>query len=94
MNDLRVLLKYKQEIRKTFVIPFIASAIMGLVIGVLHMLLTDKTGDAVATLISILVGVCVYFVALLKLKGVNEHEIKGFPGGHILAGIARTLRLL
>ena len=87
-------LKYKQEISKTFIIPLIASGIMGIVIGVLHMVLTDKMGDAVATLISILTGVCVYFVALLKLKGVNEHEIRSFPGGHIMARIAKVLRLL
>ena len=67
---------------------------MGIVIGVLHMLLTKSISDALATLISILAGVCVYFVALLKLKGVNEHEIRSFSGGHILAKIAGMLRLL
>ena len=87
-------LKYKQELSKTFIIPFMASAVMGVVIGVLHKLLTEPLGDAVATMISILVGVCVYFVALLKFKGVNEHEIRSFPGGHILAKIAKMLRLL
>ncbi len=87
-------LKYKQEISKTFVIPLIASGIMGIVIGVLHKVLTGSMSDAVATLIAILAGVGVYFVALLKLKGVNEHEIRSFPGGHIIARIAKTFRLL
>ncbi len=87
-------LTYKQEIRKTFVIPFIASAIMGLVIGLMYLLIRKGTSDNISTVISILIGVCVYFIALLKLKGVNETEIRSFPGGDMLARIALMLRLI
>ena len=85
---------YKQEIRKTFIIPFIASAIMGLVIFLMYLLLKKTLSDTVSTLLSILIGVCVYFISLLKLKGVNETEIRSFPGGDFLAKIALMLRLL
>ncbi|MCR5357445.1 MAG: polysaccharide biosynthesis protein [Lachnospiraceae bacterium] len=87
-------LSYRQELKKTFLIPLLASAIMGVVIFIAYILLGKAVSDAVATLISILIGVCVYFVALLLLKGVNEAEIRSFPGGDILAGIALTLRLI
>ena len=87
-------MSYKQEIRKTFVIPFIASAIMGLVIFLMYLLIKKGTSDNIATLLSILIGICVYFVSLLKLKGVNESEIRSFPGGDFLAGIALFLRLI
>ena len=87
-------MSYKQEIRKTFIIPFIASSIMGLVIGLMYMLIRKGTSDNISTVLSILIGVCVYFIALLKLKGVNESEIRSFPGGDFLAGIALFLRLL
>ncbi len=87
-------LAYRQEIRKTFIIPLISSAIMGVIIGVLYNVLSKSAGEAVSTLVSVAVGVCVYFVALLKLKGVNESEIRAFPGGDILAKIAVTLRLI
>ncbi len=87
-------MSYKQEIRKTFVIPFTASAIMGLVIFLMYLLIRKGTSDNIATLLSIIIGVCVYFVALLKLKGVNESEIRSFPGGDFLARIALILRLI
>ncbi len=87
-------MSYKQEIRKTFVIPFAASAIMGIVILLMYLLIRKGTSDNIATLISILIGVCVYFVSLLKLKGVNESEIRSFPGGDFLARIAIFLRLI
>ena len=87
-------MSYKQEIRKTFVIPFTASAIMGLVILLMYLLIRKGTSDNIATLLSIVIGVCVYFVALLKLKGVNESEIRSFPGGDFLAKIALFLRLI
>lgn len=87
-------MSYKQEIRKTFIIPLIASAIMGLVIGLLYLLIRKVTSDTISTLISVVIGACVYFIALLKLKGVNESEIRSFPGGDFLAKIALVLRLI
>ena len=87
-------LSYRQELRKTFAIPFIASAIMGLVIELAYLLIGKWASDTASTLISIVIGACVYFIALLKLRGVNENEVRSFPGGDILAGIAKTLRLL
>ena len=87
-------LSYRQELKKTFLIPLIASAIMGLVIGLMYMLISKYAGETVGTLLSILIGVCVYFISLLKLKGVNENEIRSFPGGDFLAKIAIILHLL
>ncbi|MBQ7481008.1 MAG: polysaccharide biosynthesis protein [Lachnospiraceae bacterium] len=87
-------LSYRQEMKKTFMIPFIASAVMGLVIGLMYLLISKYAGDTTGTLLSILIGVCVYFIMLLKLKGVNENEIRSFPGGDILARIAIIFRLI
>ena len=87
-------LTYRQEIRKTFVIPFAASSIMGIVIGLMYLLIGKYAGETIGTLLSIVIGACVYFVALLKLHGVNENEIRSFPGGDLLAKIAIVLHLL
>ncbi len=87
-------MSYRQEIRKTFIIPFIASAIMGLVIFLMYLLLKKTLSDTVSTILSILIGACVYFIALLKLRGVNETEIRSFPGGDFLAKLAIILHLL
>lgn len=87
-------LSYRQEIKKTFIIPFAASAIMGLVIGLMYLLIGKYAGEIVGTLLSIVIGVFVYFIALLKLRGVNEAEVRSFPGGDFLAKLAIILHLL
>lgn len=87
-------IQYKQEIVKTFVIPLIASSVMGLVCFLVNLVLKKSIGVSLAVLVSILVGVIVYFVLLIKLGGVREKEIRSFPGGNIMASIARVLHLL
>lgn len=87
-------LNYHQEIRRTFVIPLISSLVMGLVVWGIHSVLEDSSGPVVSVCLSIVVGAIVYFVMLLILKGVKESEIRSFPGGRIIAGIARLFHLL
>ncbi len=92
--DIRRNTGYRQEIFRTFVLPFIASAIMGLIIGILYFILSKSINYAIAAVVSILVGIAVYFVALLLLKGVTEEEIRAFPGGNVMASIARFFHLV
>jgi stage V sporulation protein B len=86
---------YRQEIRKTFLIPAVSAAGMGLAVwGVYKLLLYAVRINAVATLVSICVGVFVYAALLLRLKGLNEKEIQRFPKGRTLARLAKKLHLL
>ena len=87
-------LHYKQEIKRTFIIPLIASLIMGVVVYLVYFLCSKTAGDIISVAISIIIGAAVYFVALLLLKGVKESEIRSFPGGHILVKIARIFHLI
>jgi stage V sporulation protein B len=87
-------LKYKQELVRTFVIPTIAAAVMGVVLVVLNMLLSKIVGDIVTVFIGIVVGVIVYFLALILLKGVDERDLMSMPGGKTVLGIARRFRLM
>ncbi|HAG69242.1 MAG TPA: polysaccharide biosynthesis protein [Lachnospiraceae bacterium] len=92
--DIRRNTGYRQEIFRTFVVPLIASLIMGLIIGIMYFLLSRSMRMEIATLISIAAGVVIYFVALLLLKGVRESEIRSFPGGNVMAVIAKFLHLI
>ena len=83
---IRKYLNYQQEIVRTFVIPTVSSIFMGLVAWLSNFLISIA--------ISIALSVCVYFVLLIKLKGVKEKEIRSFPGGNLMAAIARFFRLL
>lgn len=87
-------LHYKQEIKRTFVIPLIASGVMALFIWLLNFLLSKAVSNIVSVLVSIFIGACIYFVVLVLLRGVKESEIRKFPGGGVLAKIARLLHLL
>lgn len=87
--------RYHQEILKTFIIPAIASGMMGFVVyfayDILYKLL--KT-NAVATLLSILLGGIIYLVCLLLFRGLNEEELSSFPKGASLVRIFQKMHLL
>ncbi len=88
-------LNYKQEVKKTFLIPAACSAIMGILAyltyyGVYHLIRINS----VSTLVSLAVAVVVYFCLLLLLKGVTEDELYEMPMGRTLARVAGKLHLL
>lgn len=91
---IRKYLKYQQEIVRTFVIPTVSSIFMGLVAWLSNFLISKALSSLISLAISIALSVCVYFVLLIKLKGVKEKEIRSFPGGNLMAAIARFFRLL
>ena len=87
-------LRYHQEIRRTFIIPLISSAVMGGIVWLLYFVLSKSSTELVSVIISSVVGMLVYFVVLLLLRGVRESEIRSLPGGGVIASIARLFRLL
>jgi len=88
-------IKYKQEIKKTFVIPLLCSCIMGVFGRVIYQLLIYfDFNHSLGTILSIIICVPVYFVVLLLMKGVNEDEIGRFPMGKRLCRIFKKLKLL
>ena len=104
--SVRKYLGYRQEVRKTFVIPAIAAAGMGVLCYIFYQGLYFILGGAlgavlpvrllvfVCLMVSIAFAVLVYFVLLLKLKGVSEQELRNFPKGHVLVRYAKRFGLL
>lgn len=88
------LLNYKQEVKKTFIIPTVCSLIMGAIAYMVYSLLNTKLPSSVSTLFAVLVGVLVYGVLLLLFKDVTETELIEMPFGRTLARIAVKLHLL
>ena len=87
-------LRYHQEVRRTFVIPLISSIVMGGVIWLLNFILSKSSTELVSVLISSVVGIIVYFVVLLLLRGVRESEIRSLPGGGAFVAVFKLFRLL
>lgn len=85
---------YKQEKMKTFVIPLMASIIMGVVALISQMILEIILPQKIATVLTLFVAVIVYGVALLLLGGLTEEEILAMPKGHLLVKVFKKLHLL
>ena len=93
--SLRKYAGYKQEVMKTFLIPALSAAGMGaIVFGVYKLFMYILRINLIATIISIGVGVVVYFVILLLAKGVTESELRRLPKGHLLVALAKKAHLL
>ncbi len=86
---------YTPDIKKTYVLPAIASVLMGVIVYVVYYLLHRfLLGNTLSTVVSIIVGIVVYAIILLMIKGITEEELKSFPRGNTIIRIAKRLRLL
>lgn len=86
---------YRQEIRKSFLVPGFASVLMGMAAwavyeGVLMLVKSPR----IAVFPAVAVGVAVYFVMVLILRGMTESELRSFPKGYLLVKLARRCKLL
>lgn len=86
--------RYRQEVKKTFLIPMVASAVMGAAAFGVYRAAYSIFGNLISTGISVLVALAVYFVLLILLKGVDAQELRSMPGGTRLSGLARKLHLM
>lgn len=89
---------YKQEVKTTFIIPLLASAVMwvftfGLSRLMAKILPVNYITNAFITIICIVIACLVYFVMLFMLKGVTREELKEFPMGGRMARLADKLRI-
>lgn len=95
--------RYRQEYKKTVLLPTLCSLLMGaaaygvyrLVYGLLpSSMMKGRLGMAIVVLPSVLVAVVVYALLLVKLKAVDEEELKGMPAGGKMVRILKKVRLL
>lgn len=92
---IRKYVNYRQEMKKTFLIPAISSGVMGVVVYVIYFLgMKVIKINAVSTLLSICIGVLVYGILILLLRGLTAQDLKTFPKGALIAKIARKFHLL
>lgn len=85
---------YHQEVTRTFVLPLLASVIMGAAAYLVHLGCALVIGTKAATLVAIVAAVVVYFVVLIKIGGLTRRELRGFPMGSRLTRVAEKLHLL
>ncbi|MBR6151594.1 MAG: polysaccharide biosynthesis protein [Lachnospiraceae bacterium] len=92
---LRRVINYRQEWKKSFVLPGLASLVMGVSAkGAYQLLVLATRSPRIALVPAVAFGVIVYFVVLLSLKALSEEELKDLPKGHVLVKIAKKCKLL
>lgn len=82
--SIRRFIYYKQEYRKTFIVPALSSIIMAFAAFLAYQLLHLFLGSTIPTVIAILVGIVVYGVALVVFRGVTKAEIGKLPKGRLI----------
>ena len=90
---------YRQEIFTTFVLPFIASAVMGLVCLGINKLFGLIPGNSyginlLSVVFCIIIAVIVYFAILFLTKGLNHEDMLNFPMGLRIEKVAKKLHLM
>ncbi|SFA71149.1 stage V sporulation protein B [Acetitomaculum ruminis DSM 5522] len=87
--------RYRQEIKKTFIIPGISSLIMGIITFFVYkgIYMVIKV-NIIATIVAIFVAMVVYAVCLLKLKGFTREELLDIPKGRTIVKLATKFHLL
>lgn len=88
-------LKYKQEIRRTFILPAICSLAMGLLAMLEFEIIYGYTASyAVALLPTVISAVIIYTVLIIMTKTVTEKELLAMPKGKGLVRLLKKIRLL
>lgn len=93
-RDLNIACGYIQEKKKTFVIPVIASAVMGIIAILIYKLFAMFAPGAAATIIALLAAVAVYGVSLVLLGGVDEEELREMPKGTTILSVLKKIHLM
>lgn len=93
-NALSRATKYHQEVKKTFLIPLGAAALMGIAILGVYKLTGLVLPDKLAIIFTIIVAVAVYGISLLKFGGLSADEIVALPKGTTLLRIFQKLHLV
>lgn len=91
--SMRKYLKYKQEWKKTYILPFVAAAIMGgVAYGIYHGLYMLIPSNVACLIVAMIVAVAVYFVMLIVLGALNEEDLLAIPKGQILVRIMKKIK--
>jgi stage V sporulation protein B len=88
-------LEYRQEVKKTFLFPLIAAAVMGVVAIIsyqgIHSLIAS---NAFCVIISIMIAIFAYGITVIMLKTVDEEELLEMPKGGLILRISKKFHMM
>lgn len=88
-------LKYRQEIRTTFLLPLVSSAVMGAFALAVYRLVTSITGYyQLGILVSVPLAMILYGILIILTKSVTEEELPDMPFGMRILRLCRKAHLI
>lgn len=88
-------LRYRQEIRTTFLLPLAASAVMGTAAFAIYTgIHTVTDSNTLSLLVTVPIAMVIYGVLIILLKAVTEDELPDMPFGRKLLVLCRKLHLM
>ena len=93
--SVRKYLPYKQEVKKTFVIPLVSSGIMGVAAYFSYQFIyASIKSNSISLVVSILTGILIYFILIIRWKGILENELRDLPQGEFLVKVLKKIHLI
>lgn len=74
--------------------PMVASVVMGIIVAFVYkgvFALLDS--NSISVLVSVVVGICIYGISILKIKAITREELIAVPAGRRIAAVCDKLRL-
>ncbi len=88
-------LSYHQEFMRTFGLPALSAAVMGIVAwGCYEGLYALLHNNVICLFVSIVLAVVVYFVMVLRTGALSEKELRQIPRGEMICRLAKRFHLL
>lgn len=88
-------LKYRQEIKTTFLLPLVSSAVMGAFALAVYRLVTSITGYyQLGILVSVPLAMILYGILIILTKSVTEEELPDMPFGMRILRLCRKAHLI
>lgn len=94
LRSISRILDYRQELKKTFITPLLSSVIMGAIIFAIDKATTINGFSRLYIIITIFVGIIVYFGSMIILKGITKTELSMLPGGRKIYSLLSRLHIM
>ena len=86
--------KYRPDWLAGVVFPFAASAVSGVIVYLIKLVLSDIAGDGITILAALIVGVFFHILLLMLLRVIGEAELHEMPCGGLFILIGRSVGVL
>lgn len=88
-------ISFKMDFKKSIMVPIVSAIFMGIFSYLTYFGVGLAGGNnTLSTIAAIIIGLLIYTIFMLKLKGLDEGDIMSFPKGAVLLKTFKILRLI